>query len=106
MEDLIRDAVIRGGGRLPVIGGMVFVNAWLGWFAYKAHSNGEPAAARWLAGGAVALAVLTLFSVPAAERACRDLYATDPVQYEITNCRVLVQCFGAPPQRFMQPRPC
>jgi hypothetical protein len=99
VEDQIRDAVIKIGGVLPVIGVGIAVCAILTWLAYKAHEDGATDWA-WIFGvAAAATLVAVAFSVPTAKTSCRSLFDDDPIAFQQRNCQLLVTCFHGLPGR-------
>jgi hypothetical protein len=93
MDGFVRDAIIKIGGPLPVIGSALVIAAILGWVAYKAYEDDSKEIAVLLGGLTVGVLIAALFSVPAAKSSCRQLYRTDVISYASSNCEMLVRCY-------------
>jgi hypothetical protein len=86
VDDILREAVTKIGGPLPVIGGGVALFALLAWASWKLH-EGQEAVLAWVIGiAALGVGIAVLFSVPAAKTVCRDLYQTDRIHYMTSHC--------------------
>ncbi|MGN6611689.1 MAG: hypothetical protein ACTHLJ_07915 [Angustibacter sp.] len=94
MAEIMRDLVTGFGGKWPVIGGLVFIGAFLGWLAYKAYEDHSPGGAGFLGLLAVAAFALAVTSMPLARAGCRTLWQEDAQKYTDSNCEVLVHCMA------------
>ena len=92
MDGALRDAVIKVGGKWPVIGGTVAVVAFLVWLAYKAWEDKSHEIAYFLGIVAAVFAIGGFLLLDKAEAACIDLYHSDRPEYARTNCEMLVDC--------------
>jgi hypothetical protein len=91
MEDAIRDAVIKLGGPLPVIGFSIVIAAIAFWFAYISKDNDRVLATLGVVVGVGAL-LFAFSSYPVAQASCRNLAQRDYKAYEKANCLLIVSC--------------
>lgn len=91
MDGAIRDALMKFGGPIPVIGVPLAIAVFLGWLTYQAHESHSEATGALGAATAGLLLAVAIF-VPSAKSACADLYQSSNLAFQKSNCQILVSC--------------